>query len=279
MKAYKVFNSDWKCRDMQYEVGKEFTANGKIVPCKNGLHACLKLADCFSYYSFDPNNKVAEVDVLGVAVEEDSKIATDRMLIVKEITWQEVLEMVNTGNGCTGYRNSGYRNSGDLNSGNLNSGNWNSGDRNSGNRNSGNRNSGNRNSGNRNSGYLNSGDRNSGDWNSGNRNSGYLNSKTPADCLIFNKKAKFSDWDKADKPDFFWFDLTVWVSHDTATESERTEYAKEIETCGGFLKTLGYKEAFKLSYANASQEDRDKVKNLPNWDADVFFEISGIRVE
>jgi len=172
-------------------------------------------------------------------VEEDSKIATDKMLIVKEITWQEVLEMVNTGKGCTGNRNSGNRNSGD-----------------------------------RNSGYLNSGDRNSGD-----RNSGYLNSKTPIDCLIFNKKAMFSDWDNADKPGFFWFDLTVWVSHNTATESERKEYTKEIETCGGFLKTMGYKEAFQLSYANASQEDRDKVKRLPNWDADVFFEISGIRVE
>ena len=224
MKAYKVFDPDWKCRGMQYEVGKEFTANGKIVPCENGLHACIKLADCFSYYDFDPNNKVAEVDILGVVVEEDSKIATDRMLIVKEITWQEVLEIVNTGKGCTGNRNSGDRNSGD-------------------------------------------------------RNSGHLNSKTPTDCLIFNKKAKFSDWENADKPNFLWFDLTVWISHDTATESEKEEHKKEIETCGGFLKTLGYKEAFQLSYANASQEDKDKLKKLPNWDADVFFEISGIRVE
>ena len=249
MKAYKVFDSNWKCRDMQYEVGKEFTAKGKIIPCENGLHACLKLDDCFNYYSFDPNNKVAEVEICGLVVEEENKIATDKMLIVKEITWQEVLEMVNTGKGCTGNRNSG----------NWNSGNWNSGDRNSGNRNSG--------------------DWNSGNWNSGDWNSGYLNSKTPNDCLIFNKKAKFSDWDNSDKPDFFWFNLTTWVSHDTATESEREEYKKEIETCGGFLKTLGYKEAFQLSYANASHEDRNKVKNLPNWNTDVFFEISGIRVE
>jgi len=229
MKAYKVFDSDWKCRGMQYEVGKEFSVEGEIIPCRNGLHACFKLADCFSYYDFNPNNKVAEVEIIGKIVEGDNKITADRLLVVKEISWQEVLEMVNTGKNCTGFLNSGHQNSGHHNSGN---------------------------------------------WNSGN-----LNSDTPTTVRVFNKNCKRETWDKSDVPNFLRFDLTKWVSHDAATESEREQYKKEIETSGGFFKTIGYKEAFKLSYDQATQEDKDKLKKLPNWNARVFFEISGIMVE
>ena len=134
-------------------------------------------------------------------VEGGDKCATNRLEIVREVPWAELLELANTGKGCTGLWNSGDDNSGDDNIGNGNSGddnsgngnsgdgnsgddnsgddnigNWNSGDDNSGNGNSGNRNSGDGNSGNRNSGDGNSGNNNSGYWNSGNWNSGDGNS-------------------------------------------------------------------------------------------------------
>ena len=70
--------------------------------------------------------------------------------------------------------------------------------------------------------------------------------------------------------------MTVWVSHDTATEKEKKEHKQEIETCGGFLKVLDYKEAFKLAWDNASEEEHEQVKKLPNFDAGIFYEISGI---
>ena len=53
-------------------------------------------------------------------VEDGDKCATNYLEIVREISWQEVLEIVNTGKGCTGLCNSG-----DWNSGNRNSGDWN----------------------------------------------------------------------------------------------------------------------------------------------------------
>ena len=34
--GYKGFDKDLKCRNMQYEVGKEFTVDGEIIHCKNG---------------------------------------------------------------------------------------------------------------------------------------------------------------------------------------------------------------------------------------------------
>ncbi len=184
MKGYKVFNPDWTCRGFHFEVGQTYEEDVNPAVCNRGFHFCEKAADCFKFYSFDPNNKVAEVLAMGEISTDGVKSCTNKIRIVREITWEELLTIVNTGKGCSGFCNSGDCNSGFCNSGNRNSGNRNSGDCNSGNRNSGNRNSGDWNSGDCNSGDWNSGNRNSGfcnsgDWNSGNRNSGFCNS---GDC-------------------------------------------------------------------------------------------------
>ena len=172
-KGFKVFNKDWTCNGFQYEIGKTFEMDGSPICCNRGFHFCTNLSDCFNYYAFNSDNKVAEVEAIGEVVSDsgDTKHCTNKIKIINELTWHEVLDLVNMGKDCTGYRNSGNRNSGNWNSGDCNSGNWNSG-----NRNSGNWNSGNWNSGDWNSGDWNSGDRNSGDWNSGNWNSGDWNS-------------------------------------------------------------------------------------------------------
>ena len=181
VKGYKVFNSDWTCLGKQYSCPGTFEESVSPSVCNVGMHFCKNAADCFRYYDFDPNSHVAEVIAHGTVAEGDNKCATNKLEIVREIPWAEVLEIVNTGKSCTGRCNSGNCNSGNWNSGNWNSGNWNSGNRNSGNwnsgdRNSGNCNSGNWNSGNWNGGNWNSGDRNSGNWNSGDSNSGNCNS-------------------------------------------------------------------------------------------------------
>jgi len=42
---------------------------------------------------------------------------------------------------------------------------------------------------------------------------------------------------------------------------------------------LDYKSAFKLSWNKADKQDRAKIKKIPNFDKDMFFEISGIDVD
>lgn len=59
--GYKVFNYDWKCRDFQYEVGQEYIYEGEIELCQAGFHFCPTLIDCFNYYEWTPENKVAIV--------------------------------------------------------------------------------------------------------------------------------------------------------------------------------------------------------------------------
>ena len=179
---------------------------------------------------------------------------------------------LNSGNYNSGDRNSGNCNSGDRNSGNCNSGNWNSG---SGNCNSGNWNSGNWNSGNCNSGNYNSGDRNSGNWNSGNWNSGFFNTDEPT-VRMFNKETGLKR-EQISIPSFCYFDLTEWIEESKMTDDEKRDNPKFFVS-GGYLKTNTYKEAFRKSWDSASREERNKILSLPNFDAEIFLEISGIDV-
>ena len=189
---------------------------------------------------------------------------------------------MNSGRGNSGSWNSGSMNSGSMNSGSWNSGSWNSGSMNSGRGNSGSWNSGSinsgrGNSGSMNSGSMNSGSWNSGSWNSGSCNSGYFNTDEPF-VRMFNKDTKYRR-SEINIPSFCYFDLTVWVSFDTATDEEKEKHKKEIETCGGFLKTLDYKEAWRLAWDKASKEEHKELLKLPNWNNEIFKEISGIDAE
>lgn len=107
VKGFKVFNPDWTCRGFQYEVGKVYEENVTPSVCDRGFHFCKQAKDCFNYYQFDPNNKVAEVIALGDIAEEGDKCCTNIIKIEREITWEEVLTIVNTGKACTGLCNSG----------------------------------------------------------------------------------------------------------------------------------------------------------------------------
>ena len=62
------------------------------------------------------------------------------------------------------------------------------------------------------------------------------------------------------------------------TDKEKDSYPSYITTWG-YLKCYDYKQAFKNSYEKASIEDRNKVKKLPNFDKELFFEISWIMVD
>ena len=301
VKGYKVFSPDWTCRGKQYSCPGTFEEFVSPSVCNVGMHFCKNAADCFRYYDFNPNNHVAEVIAHGTVAEDDNKCATNKLEIVREIPWAEVLEIVNTGKTCTGRCNSGDWNSGDWNSGNRNSGDWNSGDRNSGNWNSGNRNSGDWNSGdwnsgNRNSGNRNSGNRNSGDWNSGNRNSGNWNSgdwnatsfsngcfnTVSPKIYMFNKP---TDWTFEQ-----WFNCRArrllneiddcpleYVYLSDMTDEEKAAHP-EAETTGGYLRKRTTADNARKWWAGLSADDQNVILSLPNFDAAIFKEITGVDV-
>ena len=251
MIGYKATDKYGCCRGFKFEVGKTYT---KDIP-KEELECCTDKVFHFcrelSAIEKESTYKLSESRLFevfaGDYVRSGDKYGTNSLTILREIKGEEKLELID----------SGFRNSGSWNSGDFNSGSWNSGDCNSGD--------------------CNSGDCNSGSWNSGSWNSGFFNSDEP-NIRMFNKDTNLKRGD-INIPSWCRFSLTVWVSHDTATEEEKEEHKREIETCGGYLKTLGYKEAWKLAWSKASKEEHKQLLKLPNWNNKVFIEITGIDAE
>ena len=281
VKGFKVFNPDWTCnpngKPFQYAVGGTYEEDVKPMVCDRGFHFCEKAADCFNYYQFNPENKVAEVLALGEVDTDGTKSCTNKIQIVREIPWAELLEIVNTGKGCTGLCNSGNRNSGD----------WNSGDCNSGNRNSGNRNSGDWNSGNRNSGDCNSGDWNSGDWNSGDWNkcsfsNGCFNTVSPK-IYLFNKPSEwtYQDWLNSEARyllNQIPGDVLEYIYLSDMTDEEKAEHP-EAETTGGYLKILDNSECAVIWWRGLSDRQKAVITAIPNFDKEIFKQITGIDVD
>ena len=278
IRGFKVFNPDWTCRDKQYTCPGAFEEDVTPSVCDRGMHFCKKAADCFNYYSFNPENKVAEVIAYADrTVEDGDKCATNYLEIVREISWQEVLEIVNTGKGCTGLCNSGNRNSGNRNSGDWNSGDWNSGDCNSGNRNSGDWNSGNRNSGNRNSG-----NRNSGDWNKCSFSNGCFNTAEPK-IYLFNKPSDWTyrDWLNSDARyllNQIPGDVLEYVWFEDMTDEEKTAHP-EAKVTGGYLKQLDNSECGSIWWRGLNDYEKSIIKAIPNFDKEIFKEITGVDVD
>ena len=227
VKGYKVFNPDWTCRGKQYTCPGTFEES--VIPsvCDAGMHFCKRAADCFNYYSFEPSNHVAEVVAYGVIAEDSDKCATDKLEIVREISWSELLEIVNTGKGCTGNRNSG-------------------------------------------------------DWNSTSFSDGCFNTKPPK-IYMFDKP---SDWTLEN-----WLNCRArqllnridgcpleYVYLSDMTNEEKAEHP-EAQTTGGYLKKRTTEDNARKWWAELDEDDRHLIFSLPNFDAAIFKEITGIDVD
>lgn len=91
MKGYKVFNSDWTCRGFQYEVGKTYEMEDEPIICKQGFHFCTDPKDCFRYYDFWGDIKIAEIEALGDIDREHmgGKCCTNKIKIIRELSLKD----------------------------------------------------------------------------------------------------------------------------------------------------------------------------------------------
>lgn len=267
--GFKVFNPDWTCspngNTKQYACPGKFEEEGELNICGHGMHFCQIAADCFNYYDFDSNNKVAEVIAYGEVLAEDDKSCTDKLEIVREITWDEVLRIVNIGKNCTGC--------------------WNTGDRNTGNRNTGNRNANDRNTGNCNTGNRNTGDRNTGSWNTGDWNKSSFNTgcfnTEEQKIMLFNKPSgmTYREWINSDARyllNQIPKNVVEWVYEENMTDTEKAAHPT-YETTGGYLKVLDESECGQLWWDALTDYQKNIIKAIPNFDAEIFFQCTGIR--
>ena len=242
VKGFKVFNPDWTCRNKAYTCPGKFEEDVTPSVCDEGMHFCKKAADCFNYYRFDPENKVAEVVAYGTVAEDGDKCCTDKLEIVREIPWAELLEIVNSGN----------RNSGDCNSGDWNSGDWNSGNR------------------------------NSGDWNKCDFSNGCFNTTSPKIYLFNKPSEwTYEDWLNSEAlyllnqiPG----DVLEYICLSDMTDEEKAAHP-EAETTGGYLKVLDNSECAVIWWRGLSDRQKAIITAIPNFDKAIFKEITGIDID
>lgn len=244
--GFKVFRPDWTCspggNTKQYTCPGKFEEEGKLDVCGHGMHFCQTAADCFNYYDFDSNNKVAEVIAYGEVLTEGDKSCTDKLEIVREIPWDEVLRIVNLGKNCTGRCNTGNRNTG-----NRNTGDW-----------------------------------NTGDWNKSSFNTGCFNTEEQK-IMLFNKPSDmtYREWMDSDARyllNQIPKNVVKWVYEEDMTDEEKAAHPT-YETTGGYLKVLDESECGQLWWGSLSDRRKEIIKTIPNFDAEIFFQCTGVRVD
>lgn len=91
--------------------------------------------------------------------------------------------------------------------------------------------------------------------------------------MLFDQPCTEEEYEKITNLDWSWFWINKWVNESDMTDDDK-EANPSYKTCGGYLRIISYKEAFKA----APKEFIEKVKKLKNFDADKFKEISGLEV-
>lgn len=95
IKSYKGFDKNLKCRDFQYEIGKEYEMDGEIKVCSRGFHACESPLEVFDHYSMI-GSRFCEVEQDGNISKEDrgTKICSSKIKIKAEL---KLAYMINLG--------------------------------------------------------------------------------------------------------------------------------------------------------------------------------------
>ena len=94
IKSYKAFDKNMRCRDFQYEVGKEYEMDGDIKCCNRGFHACKNPLEVWNYYDM-LNSRFAEVEQSGKIDEEgnSTKVCSSHIKIKAELKLADIIKV------------------------------------------------------------------------------------------------------------------------------------------------------------------------------------------
>ena len=183
-------------------------------------------------------SRICEIVADGKIEDDGIKSVCSRISIVRELSREEIDAAVNTGEGNTGVFNSGDGNSGDGNSGN------------------------------RNSGHDNSGNYNSGNFCSCDHSSGIFMTKKIT-YEAFNKQLTKEEYDALiESEGFSLLQRFRLYSFKARTEKDGQKH----------IVHLSYKASWRMFWQTLTPEQKLTIKRMPHFDADVFYEITGIRL-
>ena len=94
IKSYKAFDKNMRCRDFQYEVGKEYEMDGEIKCCERGFHACKSPLEVWDHYDM-LNSRFAEVEQSGKIDKEgnSTKVCSSHIKIKAELKLADIINI------------------------------------------------------------------------------------------------------------------------------------------------------------------------------------------
>ena len=92
--AYKGFDKNLKCRDFQYEVGKEYEMDGDIKCCERGFHACESPLEVFDHYDM-LTSRFAKVEQSGDIDKEENttKVCSSKIKVKAELKLADIINL------------------------------------------------------------------------------------------------------------------------------------------------------------------------------------------
>ena len=72
--------------------------------------------------------------------------------------------------------------------------------------------------------------------------------------------------------------VVEWVNEKDMTDEEKEVYPT-YETTGGYLKVLDEHGCGQMWWDGLSDDNKAIIKAIPNFDTDIFYECTGIKVE
>ena len=69
-----------------------------------------------------------------------------------------------------------------------------------------------------------------------------------------------------------------WIDQSDMTDEEK-ENNPSYKVTGGYLKTLNISDTVQFWWDSLSETKKDIIKSIPNFDPDIFYECTGIKVD
>ena len=92
MKGYKALNQEMRAahgNKMQFELGKTYSVDGEVIPCKNGFHFCEKIEYLNCWYDI-VHSRIFEVEADGIIIKSEGKYVAERIKLVRELSKEDI---------------------------------------------------------------------------------------------------------------------------------------------------------------------------------------------
>ena len=95
MRAFKIIEENWICKNQEYRLNKKYFTNKEIIMDTHGFHSCEYLFECYGYCNNKYGNlHVCEVEIEGELQKSHNRIVSNTITILRELSQQEIEDIL-----------------------------------------------------------------------------------------------------------------------------------------------------------------------------------------